>query len=190
MSSFILFRKESESNFGHRLRGRKHDGRIPIYLILILLLFSPWKLKLLRHEGCHAENKWVFVIIRISPHAKKHTDPATKGFKFQNCSGYTELSQLYSKNWDILSGIRIVDQLVHVGYWFDSSMSGNTWHISLDFFFFFFVFSFFAKMSQYLYWTHLGTQSRTNKWNGLDWTVTRLQTFTVALRFYSPDFLS
>lgn len=88
--------------------------------------FSPWKLKLLRHEGCQAENKWVFVIIRISPHAKKHTDPATKGFKFQNSCVSTELSQPYSKNLDILSGIVFVGALALVGNWFDSSVSSDT----------------------------------------------------------------
>lgn len=76
--------------------------------------FSPRKQKLLWQEGCHAENKCVFVIIRISPLAKKHTDPATKGFKFPNGYGYTELSLLYSQNFDILSGIHFMDCLTRV----------------------------------------------------------------------------
>lgn len=76
--------------------------------------FSPRKQKLLWQEGCHAENKCVFVIIRISPLAKKHTDPATKGFKFPDRYGYTELSLLYSQNFDILSGIHFMDCLTRV----------------------------------------------------------------------------
>lgn len=76
--------------------------------------FSPRKQKLLWQWGCHAENKCVFVIIRISPLAKKHTDPATKGFKFQKRYGYTELSLLYSQNFDILSGIHFMDCLTRV----------------------------------------------------------------------------
>lgn len=73
----------------------KMGGRIPIYLIVIFP-FPRRKQKLLLQEGCRAENKCVFVIIRISPRAKNHADPATKGFKFQNCHAYMELSLLYS----------------------------------------------------------------------------------------------
>lgn len=58
--------------------------------------FSSPKTEAITAEGCRAENKCVFVIIRISPCAKNHADPATKGFKFQNCHAYTELSLLYS----------------------------------------------------------------------------------------------
>lgn len=58
--------------------------------------FSSPKTEAITAEGCRAENKCVFVIIRISPYAKNHADPATKGFKFQNCHAYTELSLLYS----------------------------------------------------------------------------------------------
>lgn len=70
--------------------------------------FSPWKQRLLWQEGCQAENKCVFVIIRISPLAKNHTDPATKGFKFQSGDGSTELSLRSSENFDIVTGIRFI----------------------------------------------------------------------------------
>lgn len=58
------------------------------YLIAVLP-FPHSKQKLLLQVGCRAENKCVFVIIHISPGAKNHTDPATKGFKRHKRHAYT-----------------------------------------------------------------------------------------------------